>query len=79
MEHRYGFAGFAVEYVEAALAAQGRALIVMDPADLDDDLVRDMTEMLTLLCARRYGKRASANRARRVVEVASAALGPGDY
>ena len=78
VEHRDRFARLAVEYVEAALAAQGRELIVMDPAELDDDLVRDMTEILTSFCARLYGKRASVNRARRVVEVATAPLGPGD-
>ena len=75
VEHRDRFARLAVEYVEAALAAQGRELIVMDPAELDDDLVRDMTEILTSFCARRlYGKSASVNRAKRVVEVAVAPL-----
>ena len=43
VEHRDRFARFAVEYVEASLSAQGRELIVVDPAELDDDLVRDMT------------------------------------
>ena len=65
------FARFAVEYVEAALAAQGRELVVVDAAEVDDDLVPDMTDMLTSFCARLYGKRASANRARRVVELAT--------
>ncbi|MDA8046764.1 MAG: IS607 family transposase [Actinomycetota bacterium] len=74
VEHRDRFARFAVEYVEAALEAQGRELVVVDPAEVDDDLVRDMTEILTSFCARLYGKRASANRARRVVEVAVSAV-----
>ena len=74
VEHRDRFARFAVEYVEATLSAQGRELVVMDPAELDDDLVRDMTEILTSFCARLYGKGASVNRARRVVEVAVAPL-----
>jgi predicted site-specific integrase-resolvase len=30
---------------------------------VDDDLVRDMTEVLTSFCARLYGKRAPAYRA----------------
>ena len=74
VEHRDRFARFAVEYVEATLSAQGRELVVMDPAELDDDLVRDMTEILTSFCARLYGKGASVNRVRRVVEVAVAPL-----
>nr|MDT0657223.1 IS607 family transposase [Micromonospora sp. DSM 115978] len=68
VEHRGRFARFGVEYVEAALAAQGRRLLVVDPAEADDDLVRDMTELLTSLCARLYGRRAAADRARRAVE-----------
>ncbi|MBK5249432.1 MAG: IS607 family transposase [Actinomycetales bacterium] len=71
VEHRDRFARFAVEYVEAALAATGRELIVVDPAELDDDLVRDMTEILTSFCARLYGKRAAANRAQRVIDAAT--------
>ena len=78
VEHRDRFARFAVEYVEASLSAQGRELIVVDPAELDDDLVRDMTEILTSFCARLYGKGAASNRARRVVEVAVAPLTQDD-
>ncbi len=78
VEHRDRFARFAVEYVEAALSAQGRELIVVDPAEVDDDLVRDMTEILTSFCARLYGKRAAGNRVRRVVEVAVAPLTQDD-
>jgi predicted site-specific integrase-resolvase len=68
VEHRDRFARFGSEYVEAALSAQGRRLLVVDPAGVDDDLVRDVTEILTSLCARLYGRRAAANRARRAVE-----------
>ena len=59
MEHRDRFCRFGSEYVEAALAAQGRELVVVDSAEVDDDLVRDMTEILTSMCARLYGKRAA--------------------
>ena len=72
VEHRDRFARFGGEYVEAALAAQGRRLLVVDPAEVDDDLVRDVTEILTSLCARLYGRRAAANRASRAVAAATA-------
>lgn len=36
-----------VELVEAALSASGRRLVVLDEGEVDDDLVRDMTEVLT--------------------------------
>ncbi len=67
VEHRDRFARFGAEYVEAALAASGRRLLVADPAEVDDDLVRDVTEILTSLCARLYGRRAAVNRAARAV------------
>jgi predicted site-specific integrase-resolvase len=72
VEHRDRFARFGAEYVEAALSAQGRRLLVVDPAEVDDDLVRDVTEILTSLCARLYGRRAAANRAGRAVAAATA-------
>jgi predicted site-specific integrase-resolvase len=70
VERRGRFARFGAEYVGAALSAQGRRLLVVDPAEVDDDLVRDVSEILTLLCVRVCGRRAAANRARRAVEVA---------
>ena len=66
VEHRDRFARFGAEYVEAALSAQGRRLLVVDPAEVDDDLVRDVTEILTSLCARLYGRRAAKDRAARL-------------
>jgi predicted site-specific integrase-resolvase len=71
VEHRDRFARFGAEYLEAALAAQGRRLLVADPSGVDDDLVRDVTEILASLCARLYGRRAAANRAERAVAALS--------
>lgn len=68
VEHRDRLMRFGFEYVEAALAAQGRTLTVIDTTEVADDLVRDMTEVLTSLCARLYGKRAAANKAKRALE-----------
>lgn len=42
VEHRDRFAEFDAEYVESALAASGRRLLVGDPAELDDDLAWDV-------------------------------------
>lgn len=71
VEHRGRFARFGAEYVEAVLTAQGRQLLVVDPDQVDDDLVRDVTEILTSLCARLHGRRAAADRARRAVKAAT--------
>jgi len=72
VEHRDRFCRFGVEYIEAALTAQSRELLVVDPAEVDDDLARDMTELLTSMCARLYGKRSAQNRARAAIDAASA-------
>ena len=72
VEHRDRFARFGAEYVEAAMSASGRRLLVVDPGEVDDDLVRDVTEILTSLCARLYGRRAAANRAARAVAAVTA-------
>ena len=63
VEHRERLASFGVEYIEAALAAQGRHLMVVDDTEIDGDLVRDVTEVLTSLCARLYGRRSARRRA----------------
>ena len=46
------------------------ALVVLDPAESADDLVRDVTEVLTSMCARLYGRRGAKKRAARAVAVA---------
>ena len=71
VEHRERLARFGVGMVEAMLQARGGSLIVIDDAEVPDDLVRDMTEILTCFCARLYGKRSAANRAKRAVEAVS--------
>lgn len=76
VEHRGGFARFGGEYVEAVLGAQGRRLLVVDPAEVEDDLVGRVTEVLTSLCARLYGGRAAANRVRRAVDALTDPEGP---
>jgi predicted site-specific integrase-resolvase len=43
VEHRDRFCRCGSDYVEAAVAAQGRELVMVDSAEVDDDLVRDMT------------------------------------
>lgn len=72
VEHRDRFARFGPGYVEAVLSAQGRRLFVVDAAEADDNLVPDVTEILTSLCARRYGRRAARDRAGRAVSALTA-------
>ena len=71
VEHRDRLARFGVELLEATLLASGRRLVIVDPSETTSDVVRDMTEVLTSLCARLYGQRAAKNRAARAVAVAN--------
>jgi putative resolvase len=52
VEHQDRLARFGVEHLEAALAAQGRRLLVVDPGESTDDLMRDLIDVLTEFCAR---------------------------
>lgn len=71
VEHRDRLMRFGIEYVEAALAAQGRTLMVIEPDEMKDDIVRDLHEVIVSLCARLYGKRSAKNRAKRAIEAAT--------
>ena len=76
VEHRDRLARFGVEHLEAALSAQGRTVAVVDDGEVADDLVRDMTEVLTSFCARLYGRRGARNRAEKALRCAKADVGP---
>jgi putative resolvase len=71
VEHRERLGRMNTELVEAALSAAGRRLVVLDAGEVDDDLVRDMVEMLTSFCAHRYGRRSARNRAQKALEAAA--------
>jgi putative resolvase len=75
VEDRGRLARFGVEHLEAALAAQGRKIVVADRGETTDDLVRDMIEVLTSMCARLYGRRGARNRAMRAVTASKAEPG----
>jgi len=61
---------FGVEHLQAALTGQGRRIVVADPGETTDDLVRDMIEVLTGMWARLYGRRGACNRAVRALTAA---------
>jgi predicted site-specific integrase-resolvase len=68
VEHRDRLARFGAEYIEAALSASGRKLVVIDTTEMKDDLVQDMIDVMTSMCARLYGRRAARNRAEKAVK-----------
>lgn len=68
VEHRDRLARFGFEIVEAALAASGRELVIMNETENKNDLVQDFIDVATSLCARIYGQRAAKNKAVRALE-----------
>ena len=69
-EHRERLCRFGFEYLEAALAGRGARIVVKDQGGVEDDLVRDVTEVMTSLCARLYGRRSAKRRAERALAAA---------
>ena len=76
VEHRDRLGRVNTELAESALAAHGRRLVVLDDGEVAGDLVPDMVEVLTGLCARLYGRRSARNRALKAVGCARRDIGP---
>lgn len=70
VERRDRLARFGVEQLESALNATGRRVLVLDASETDDDLARDVTEVLTSMCARLYGRRSATKRAKAALKAA---------
>jgi predicted site-specific integrase-resolvase len=68
VEHRDRLARFGVELIAAALEASKRQILVMNETEFVDDIVQDMTDVMTSFCARLYGKRGASNRAKRALK-----------
>jgi len=68
VEHRDRLARFGFDVLEAALAASGRHVVVIEDGDVTDDLAHDVLEILTSACGRLDGRRSARRRARQALE-----------
>ncbi len=68
VEHRDRLMRLGFEQVEAALAAHGRSVLVVDPEERTDDRVCDLEEVILSLGERLYGKRAAKDRVKNALE-----------
>ena len=59
---------FGFDWLEAAMAASGRHVVVIEEGEVTDDLAQDVLEILTSACGRLDGRRSARNRARRALE-----------
>ena len=62
VEHRDRLARFGCIFIEKLLADSGCTILVLDPTELEDDLLRDLTSIIYSFCARLYGKRRAKNK-----------------
>ena len=72
IEHRDRLMRFGSEYLEENMRASGRKLLIAETAEVADDLVQDMIEVLTSFRARLYGRRSAKNRAQLAVKAIQA-------
>jgi putative resolvase len=70
VEHPGRLARFGVEHLQAVLSATGHSIMVLDPDEFNDDLVRDLVEVLTSMCARLCGRPPARKRADAAVRAA---------
>ena len=62
-------ARFGVGMVTTMLDTRGDGVPVVEGKEVNHDLVRDVTQMLTCFSARLHGRRSAANRARRAIRI----------
>ncbi len=68
VEYKDRLTRFAFEAIEASLKASGRSVIVVNETEHKDDLVQDLVDVVTSMCAKIYGRRSAKNRAKRALE-----------
>jgi putative resolvase len=70
VEYRDRLARFGVDRLVAALLVRGRRIVVGAAGGMTDDLVRNLIEVLTSMCARLYGRQGARDRTMRALAVA---------
>ena len=68
VEHKDRLARFGADYIISALKSANRQVIIINETECKNDLVQDMIDILTSMCARLYGRRSARNRAKRAME-----------
>lgn len=71
VEHSDRLARMNLNLVQSALRANGRKIIVIDETEVSDDLVQEITEFMTSMCGRLYGKRSAKTRAEHAIRAAA--------
>lgn len=70
VEHRERLARFGFERVDALQRTRGGGVLLINDREDDDDLARDMTEVLTSFRGRLYSRRSERRRADKALAAA---------
>lgn len=65
VEHKDRLARWGFEFIEATLKSRGAKILVVNPAEKEQDMVQDLIDVATSVCARVYGKRNAKNKAKK--------------
>jgi len=68
VEHRDRLARFGSHLIERLLSDKGCRVLVLDPMELEEDLLRDLTSVIYSFCARLYSRRRARNKLREIKE-----------
>jgi len=68
VEHNDRLTRFGFEFIERHCANFGCKIVVVNNSGLREDLVKDMIDIIVCFSSKLYGKRTSANRAKKFVE-----------
>jgi len=69
VEHKDRLTRFGFELIQSSLKAQNREIIIINETECKDDLVKDVIDFLTSVCARLYSKRRLANKQKKIMEI----------
>ena len=67
VEHKDRLARFGVEYIQVICDLQGCELVILNQADLEDDLMQDFVSLVTSFCARMYGQRRGKRKTEKMI------------
>lgn len=69
VEHRDRLTRFGFHYIDTLFSAQGRVIEVVNPAQNDtEELLADLTSIISSFCARLYGQRRAKRKTERLVQ-----------
>ncbi|MFZ4773730.1 MAG: IS607 family transposase [Terrimicrobiaceae bacterium] len=68
VEHRDRLTRFGFNALSAVLGAENRKVVIINEKEFKEDIVQDLIDIMTSMCAKIYGKRGAKNKAKKALE-----------